>query len=106
MTDTELVLTGGERLRVEGDAKRVESAIVSAARGSILELAWLTESGTRRRVGINPDRVLMIRALDDVEGQSHADLVTVPASGLAGDDLDAGRSGGRGDLDGTEPGED
>ncbi len=67
MTDTEIVLTGGERLRVEGDAKRAENVIVSAARGSILELAWLTEARTRRRVGLNPDHVLMIRALDDVD---------------------------------------
>ncbi len=104
MTDTELVLTGGEHVRVEGDAKRVEGTIVSAARGSILELAWLIESRTHRRVGINPDHVLMIRALDDIEGPSQADLVPVPASGLAGDELDDGRSGDRGDLDGSEPG--
>ncbi len=68
MTDTEIVLTGGERLRVEGDAKRAETAIVSAARGSILELAWLTDARTRRPVGLNPDHVLMIRALDDGDG--------------------------------------
>lgn len=65
MTDAEIVLAGGERVRVTGDAKQAETAIVAAARGSILELAWLTESGTARPVGINPDHVLMIRALDD-----------------------------------------
>ncbi len=105
MTDTEIVLTGGERLRVEGDAKRAETAIVSAARGSILELAWLTEARTRRRVGLNPDHVLMIRALDDdVDGPAHADCVTAPGSGLAGDHLDPTRSGDLGDLHGAEPG--
>lgn len=82
MTDTEIVLTGGERLGVEGDAKRVEAVVVSAARGSILELAWLTEARTRLRVGINPDHVLMIRALEpDGAGSARLD-----------------------DLDGAEPG--
>lgn len=104
MTDTEIVLTGGERLRVEGDAKRAETAIVSAARGSILELAWLTEARTRRRVGLNPDHVLMIRALEDaVDAPSSAGLVAAPGNGLAGDDVGGGQSGGLGDLDGAEP---
>jgi hypothetical protein len=73
MTEAEIVLAGGERVRVAGDAKQAETAIVSAARGSILELAWLTEAHTARRVGINPDHVLMIRALDeDPDGGSPA----------------------------------
>lgn len=76
MTETELILTGGQQLRVEGDAKRVETAVVSAARGSILELAWLTEAHTRLRVGINPDHVLMIRGLegDEVDSAQLVDL--------------------------------
>jgi hypothetical protein len=61
---TELVLTGGARLRVEGDAKDVEAAILSAARGSLMELAWLTEANSGQRVGVNPDHVLMLRALE------------------------------------------
>jgi hypothetical protein len=73
MTDAEIVLAGGEHVRVAGDAKQAENAIVSAARGSILELAWLTEADTGRRVGINPDHVLMIRALDeDTDGDPPA----------------------------------
>lgn len=62
---TEITLAGGERLLVEGDAKQVERAIVSASRGSILELAWLTQARTGQRVGINPDHVMMLVALDD-----------------------------------------
>jgi hypothetical protein len=61
---TEVVLVGGERLRVEGDARQVEAAILSAARGSLMELAWMTEAETGRPIGINPDHVLMLRVLD------------------------------------------
>ncbi len=64
MSVTELVLTGGVRLRVEGDAKAVESAILSAARGSLMELAWMTEADSGQRVGVNPEHVLMLRDLD------------------------------------------
>jgi hypothetical protein len=65
MTDTpttELLLTGGERLRVEGDLRAVEAAVISAARGSIMELAWLIEALTGERVGVNPEHVVMVRA--------------------------------------------
>ena len=64
MSVTELVLTGGVRLRVEGDAKAVESAILSAARGSLMELAWMTEADSGQRVGVNPEHVLMLRDLE------------------------------------------
>jgi hypothetical protein len=61
---TELTLTGGERLRVAGDPHDVEATILSAARGSLMEFAWLTEADSRQPVGVNPDHVLMIRAPD------------------------------------------
>jgi hypothetical protein len=61
---TELTLTGGERLRVEGDPRTVEAAILSAARGSLMELAWMTEAETGQQVGLNPDHILMLRILD------------------------------------------
>ena len=64
MTDmpvTELILTGGERLRVEGDLRAVEAAVISAARGSIMELAWLVEAATGERVGVNPEHVVTVR---------------------------------------------
>jgi hypothetical protein len=66
MTDvavTELTLSGGERLRVEGDPKDVETAVISAARGSIMELAWLIQADSGLRVGINPEHVVMLRVL-------------------------------------------
>ena len=60
---TEITLAGGERLRVQGEIRSVESTIVSAARGSILELAWLTDARTGEPVALNPDHVLMLRPL-------------------------------------------
>jgi hypothetical protein len=64
MALTELIMVGGERIRVDGDAPVVESAILSAARGSIMELAWMIDAETGGRVGINPAHVLMLRELD------------------------------------------
>lgn len=63
MSLTEIVLTGGERLRVQGQPHDVEAAILASARGSIMELAWLVEAETEQRVGINPEHVLMLRDL-------------------------------------------
>lgn len=59
----EITLIGGERLQVQGEATEIEGQILSAARGSILEFAWMTEASTGERIGINPDQVLMLRAL-------------------------------------------
>ena len=61
---TEITVLGGERLQVVGDPKDIESAILSAARGSIMELAWMTEIDTGDRIGINPEHVLMLRAVN------------------------------------------
>jgi hypothetical protein len=36
----EITFSGGQQVRVEGDAPAVEAAILAAARGSIMELAW------------------------------------------------------------------
>jgi hypothetical protein len=62
MPISELILTGGERLRVEGDPRAAETVVISAARGSIMELAWLTEADTGQPVGVNPEHVMLIRA--------------------------------------------
>lgn len=64
MAATEIILTGGERITIDGDAQVVEAGIVSAARGSIMELAWLIDAKTGQRVGINPDHVLLLRELN------------------------------------------
>ena len=51
----------GERFHVEGDAKHVERTILDAARGSIMQLAWLTEAETGEDLAINPEHVVMLR---------------------------------------------
>lgn len=63
MSFIEITLTGGERLRIEGTPDDVERVILAAARGSLLELAWMTEADSGQRVGVNPDHVLMLRVV-------------------------------------------
>jgi hypothetical protein len=63
-TTTEITVLGGERYQVEGDAKAVERLILDAARGSIMELAWFVEAQTGEAIGINPEAVVMLRAID------------------------------------------
>ncbi len=62
MSLTEITLAGGDRLRVHGDPREVEKTILAAARGSIMELAWLTEADSGHSVGVNPDYVVTVRA--------------------------------------------
>ena len=69
MPVTELTLTGGGLLRVEGDPQQVEATILAAARGSIMEFAWMTEADSGERIGVNPDRVVMIRHVEAGPGQ-------------------------------------
>lgn len=59
---TEITLLGGDRYRVEGSATDVERAILDAARGSIMELAWFAEADTGERIGVNPECVVMLRS--------------------------------------------
>jgi hypothetical protein len=60
---TEITLLGGERYRVEGGAKDVERLILDAARGSIMQLAWLMDAESGESLGVNPECVVMLRAL-------------------------------------------
>ena len=60
---TEITFVTGERCSVEGEAKDVERRIVDAARGSIMQLAWLTDAQAGERLAINPESVVMLRAL-------------------------------------------
>ena len=61
MGATEVTLVTGERYEVEGSPKDVEASIVGASRGSIMQLAWLTETGSGRPVAINPTYVVALR---------------------------------------------
>jgi len=76
---TEITLVGGDSLQVQGDTTQIEGQILSAARGSILEFAWMTEARTGERIGINPDQVLMLRALSQAPDADDASARTVDA---------------------------
>jgi hypothetical protein len=60
---TEITLLGGERHRVGGDVKTIEQQILNAARGSIMQLAWVTDAETNESLGINPEHVMTLRAV-------------------------------------------
>jgi hypothetical protein len=60
-TTTEIIVVTGDRYRVDGDVKHVERIILDAARGSIMQFAWLTESGTRDDLAVSPGHVVLIR---------------------------------------------
>jgi hypothetical protein len=59
---TEITVLGGECYRVEGEAKAVERLILDAARGSIMQFAWFTDTKTGDSLAINPECVVMLRA--------------------------------------------
>lgn len=58
---TEITVVGGNCYRVEAEAKVVERLILDAARGSIMEFAWLKEVGTGESIALNPESVIMLR---------------------------------------------
>jgi len=60
---TQIAILGGERFRVREPAAEVEQLIVNAARGSIMEFAWVTDADTGERIGFNPDHVVSLRDL-------------------------------------------
>ena len=59
---TEITLLTGERCCVEGESRDVERVIIDGARGSIMQLAWLTDAHGEP-LAINPECVVMLRAL-------------------------------------------
>jgi hypothetical protein len=60
---TEITVVGGKTYRVEGDVRDVERAILDAARGSIMQFAWLLDADSGERVALNPDHVIALRVL-------------------------------------------
>jgi hypothetical protein len=60
-TTTEIVLVAGERYRVEGDVKSVERIVLDAARGSIMQLAWLVEADSGGDLAVNPEHIVALR---------------------------------------------
>jgi hypothetical protein len=63
LTSTEILLVNGTHCRVEGNAEDVEHQILDAARGSVLELAWFTETESGQRIAVNPEHVVLLRAV-------------------------------------------
>ncbi len=61
---TEITLVTGHRHRVAGELKDVERKILDAARGSIMQLAWLVDAETGGELAVNPDHVVTLRAVD------------------------------------------
>jgi hypothetical protein len=57
-------MVNGERHEVGGEIADVEKAIVAAARGSIMQLAWLEEAASGRPFAVNPAHVVSIRAVE------------------------------------------
>jgi hypothetical protein len=58
---TEILVAGGERFRVQGRCEEVETKILDAARGSLMELVWLTEAESGQPVGLNPQHIVALR---------------------------------------------
>jgi hypothetical protein len=57
---TTVVVVTGERYEVQGSPRDVEAAIVAASRGSIMQLAWVTEADSGRSIAINPLHVVAL----------------------------------------------
>jgi hypothetical protein len=57
---TTIVVVTGERYEIDGSPSAVEAAIVAASRGSIMQLAWVTEAGSGRSIAINPLHVVSL----------------------------------------------
>jgi hypothetical protein len=65
---TEITVVGGERYRVDGEAKTVEAIILDAARGSLMGFAWVVEADTGDQIGLNPEHIVMLRDLASATG--------------------------------------
>lgn len=63
MAATEITVATGDHFRVEGRPDEVERIVLDAARGSIMQLAWFVEVDSGADIAINPDQVVMLRAV-------------------------------------------
>jgi hypothetical protein len=62
---TTVTVVTGQRYEIRGSPETVEAAIVGASRGSIMQLAWFTESASGRSIAINPLHVVALEAAED-----------------------------------------
>jgi hypothetical protein len=61
VASTRITVASGETFHVQGTTKEVEASIVAAARGSIMELVWLTDLDSTQSIAINPEYVVALR---------------------------------------------
>ena len=94
---TLVTMTTGERYEVDGSAESIEAAIVGASRGSIMQLAWLTEAGTGRSIAINPLHVVALETAPE-PGRDRLDQAQAGAGPRA-------RPGGEGERQVDRPGQ-
>jgi hypothetical protein len=59
---TEITLVTGDHYLIEGEPKDAERIILDAARGSIMQFAWLIDAETGDDLAINPEHVVSLRA--------------------------------------------
>ena len=69
---TEITLVTGDRYCVRGDSKSVERIVLDAARGSIMQLAWLVDAETGEDFAVNPDCVVILQAADSQASSSES----------------------------------
>jgi hypothetical protein len=60
---TEITVSSGARYQVEGHPREIERVILDAARGSLMELAWMVEAPSGEQLGVNPEHVMVLRAV-------------------------------------------
>jgi hypothetical protein len=60
----EIKTVNGDVIAVEGSLSEVEKDLSDAARSGSSRFAWLTDTGTGRRIGVNPDHVVSLRQID------------------------------------------
>jgi hypothetical protein len=61
---TEITIVGGRAYQVEGAARDVERMILDAARGSIMQFAWLVEVDSGAHIAVNPEHVVALRIIE------------------------------------------
>jgi hypothetical protein len=61
----QIKLVDGGVVTVEGALDAVEKKLSDAARSGQSRLAWFTEYGTDRSVGVNPAHVATLRVVED-----------------------------------------
>jgi len=65
-SSTELKLANGDVIVVTASAQETEKGLSDAARSGQSRLAWFTEAGTSRAIGVNPAQVVSLTTGESV----------------------------------------